>query len=42
MAKYLMSFPCGDGTVSGGTYRQTAVACRCAQELRVFEYDPAG
>jgi len=56
----------GDGTVSAGTYPQTArleggysvlelpsydaalewaakiaVACRCAQEVRAFQYDPA-
>lgn len=29
MTKYLISFPSG------------AVACRCAQEVRAFGYDPA-
>lgn len=41
MAKDPMSFPCGDGT-AGGTYRQTAVACRCAQELSAFQSNHAG
>jgi hypothetical protein len=41
MAKYLISFPSAAMVVPDGEWAACiAKACRCAQELRVFEFDP--
>jgi hypothetical protein len=49
MAKYLISFPSAAMVVPGGERESVeavawaariARACRCSQELRVFQFDP--